>query len=333
MLVAAAITINGAGAQPDSFYRTNKLILGASSAAGSSYDAYMRLLARHMTRHIPGAPTIVVQNVSAGGGLVLANMIYTTAPKDGTYVGVLHGTIVHDELFGNPTVRFEGRRYAWIGNMMSEVDTCVMSTTSGVNTVDDFFTREVLVGATSPGSQGYSFPIVYNGVLGTRFKVIAGYGGTPERVLAMGRGEIHGACGITTTSFGSIVDQAAKEGKVRMVAQAGKHKDEKHPDVPNMLDLAKTPADRQALEFLVAPLDLGRPIAAPPETPPQRLAILRRAFDDTMRDPEMLEEARRLKMKIEPMNHAATADMVSHLYTTPKSAIDRIATVLMGKPR
>jgi tripartite-type tricarboxylate transporter receptor subunit TctC len=332
-LIVIAISVSDVGAQPDSFYRTNKLILGASSAAGSSYDAYMRLLARHMGRHIPGAPSIIVQNVPAGGGLVLANTIYTTAPKDGTYIGVLHGTFVQDELFGSSMVRFEGRRFAWIGNMMSEVDTCVMSTASGVNTVDDFFTREVLVGATSPGSQGYSFPIVYNGVLGTRFKVVAGYGGTPERVLAMGRGEIHGACGITTTSFGSIVEQAAKEGKVRMIAQAGKHKDEKHPDVPNMLDLAKTPADRQALEFLVAPLDLGRPIAAPPETPPQRLAILRRAFDETMRDPEMLDEAARLKMKIEAMNHVTTANMVGQLYTTPKSAVDRIAAALTGKPR
>ena len=234
-----------------------------------------------MARHIPAAPTIVVQNVPAGGGLVLANMIYNTAPKDGSYIAVLHGTIVRDELFGNATVRFEARRFAWIGNMMSEVDSCVMSTASGVTSVNDFFTRDVVVGATGAGSQGYSFPIVYNGVLGTRFKVVAGYGGTPELVLAMERGEVHGACGITTTSFGSIVEPAANDGKVKMIAQSGARKDAKYPDVPNMLDL-------------------GRPIAAPPETPPQRLAILRQAFNETMADPEMLDEAQRSRWRSNP---------------------------------
>ena len=189
----------------------------------------------------------------------------------------------------------------------------------------------MVVGATGAGSQGYSFPLAYNGILGTRLKVVAGYAGTPERVLAMERGEIHGACGITTTSFDSVVGPAAKDGKVKMIAQAGTRKDADYPDVPNMLDLARTPADRQALGFLVSPLALGRPIAAPPETPPERLAILRRAFDETMTDPKMLEEARQLKMKIEPMNDAATADTVGRLFITPKSAVDRIATVLAGK--
>lgn len=331
--LAVFVAANGAHAQTDSFYRNNKLVFAAASGAGSSYDAYMRLLARHMARHIPGAPTIVVQNVPAGGGLVLANQIYNTAPRDGSMIAVLHGTIVQDELFGNPTVRYESRHVAWIGNTMSEVDSCVMATASGIHSVDDFFTRDVVVGATGAGSQGYTFPLAYNGVLGTRFKVIAGYAGTPERVLAMERGEIQGACGITTISFGSIVDAAAKEGKVRMIAQAGAHKDTRYPDVPNMLDLAKTPADRAALAFLVSPLELGRPIAAPPETPPERLAILRAAFEDTMRDPELLDEARRLGMPIEPMNAATTAETVSRLFATPKSAVDRIASVIVGKAR
>ena len=333
MLLPAALGVTAASAQPDNFYRGNKLILGASSGAGSSYDAYMRLLARHLARHIPGAPTIVVQNVPAGGGLVLANVIYNTAPKDGSYIAVLHGTVVQDELSDNPTVRFEARRFAWIGNMMSEVDSCVMSTASGVNSVEDFLTRDVVVGATGAGSQGYSFPLAYNGILGTRLKVVAGYAGTPERILAMERGEIHGACGITTTSFGSVVAAAASDGKVRMIAQAGEHKDARYPDVPNVLDMARTPADRQALGFLVSPLALGRPIAAPPETPPERLAILRRGFDQTMTDPEFLSEAEHLKMEIEPMNAATTAETVSRLFATPKAAIDRIAALLSGKTR
>jgi tripartite-type tricarboxylate transporter receptor subunit TctC len=333
-LIVGLMSGSGALAQsPDPFYKTNKLTFGASSVVGSSYDAYMRLLARHMARHIPGAPTIVVQNVPAGGGMALANMIYNTTPKDGSYIGVLHGTTLQEEVLNSAAVRFEGRRFAWIGNMMSDVDTCVMSTASGVKSADDFFAREVVIGATGAGAQSYSFPVVYNDILGTRFKVIAGYPGTPERVLAMERGELHGACGITTTSFGSILERPAKEGKVIMVAQAGGRKDAAYPHVPNMLDFARTAEDRQAMLFVFSPLDLGRPIAAPPETPPERVALLRRAFDATMRDPELLDEAAKLKMKIDPADGAKTADTVNRLFTTPKPIVDRIAAVLASKAK
>jgi tripartite-type tricarboxylate transporter receptor subunit TctC len=317
----------------DPFYKTNKLTLGASSGVGGSYDAYMRLLGRHLARHIPGTPSIVVQNVPAGGGMALANMIYNTAPKDGSYIGVLHGTTLQEEVIGSAAVRFDGRRFAWIGNMMSDVDTCVVSAASGVKSADDFFTREVVVGATGAGAQSFSFPTIYNEILGARFKVIAGYPGTPERVLAMERGELQGACGITTTSFASILERPAREGKVILVAQAGGRKDAAYPNVPNMLDFAKTAADREAMLFVFAPLDLGRPIAAPPETPPERLAILRRAFDAVTKDPELLEEAAKLKMKIDPADAGRTADMVDRLFATPKAIVERIAAALAAKSK
>ena len=336
-LIAVFVCVNsdgGAMAQnSEAFYRANKLTLGASSNVGGSYDAYMRLLARHMARHIPGTPAIVVQNVPAGGGMVLANMIYNTAAKDGSYIGVLHGTTLQEEVLGSPAVRFEGRRFAWIGNMMSDVDTCVMAASSGIKSAADFFTREVVVGATGTAAQGYSFPIIYNAILGTKFKVIAGYPGTPERVLAMERGELQGACGITTTSFGSILERQAKEGKVIMVAQAGGRKDAAYPHVPNMLDFAKTEEDRHAMQFVFSPLDLGRPLAAPPETPPERLAILRRAFDATMKDAEFLDEAAKLKMKIDPADGAKTADTVNRLFNTSPAIVERISAVLASKSK
>jgi tripartite-type tricarboxylate transporter receptor subunit TctC len=334
VLIAASALVSATPAPAqDPFYKNNKLTLGASSGVGGSYDAYMRLLGRHLARHIPGNPSIVVQNVPAGGGMALANMIYNTAPKDGSFIGVLHGTTLQEELFGSTAARFEGRRFAWIGNMMSDVDTCVVSAASGVTSADDFFTREVVVGATGSGAQSFSFPTIYNEILGTRFKVIAGYPGTPERVLAMERGEIQGACGITTTSFGSILERPAREGKVKLVAQAGGRKDAAYPDIPNMLDFAKTEADIEAMRFVFAPLDLGRPIAAPPETPPERLAILRRAFDAAMKDPELLEEANKLKMKIDPADAGKTAAIVDHLFATPKAIVERIAAALAAKSK
>jgi tripartite-type tricarboxylate transporter receptor subunit TctC len=315
-------------AQDANVPKISKLTLGASSAVGGSYDAYVRLLGRHIARHIPGSPTVVVQNLPAGGGMALANLIFNTAPKDGSYFGVLHGTTMQEELYKSSAVRFEARRFAWIGNMMSDVDTCVVSTASGIKSVEDFFTREVVMGATGAGAQSYSFPIVYNEILGTRLKVIAGYSGTPDRILAIERDELHGACGITTTSYRSVLEQPVKQGKVIMIVQAGGRKDPEFPDVPNMLDLAKTAEDRQAFSFLFSALDLGRPFAAPPETPGEQLAILRRAFDATMVDPEMLDEASRLKIRIAPSNDEATRKTIDRLLATPSPVVERIRTIL-----
>jgi tripartite-type tricarboxylate transporter receptor subunit TctC len=331
--LAGGLTLaGGASAQTaDHFFETHTLTLGASSDAGGSYDAYMHVLARHIGRFIPGSPTVIVQDVPAGGGMDLANRIYNTAPKDGSFIGVLHGSTLQEEVYRDPAVQFEGTRFAWIGNMLSEVDTCVASASSGIKSTDDFFTREVILGATGAGAQSYSFPILYNAILGTKFKVIPGYPGTPERVVAMERGEIDGGCGISTTSFRSVLAPAAKDGKVLLIAQAGGRKDPRYPDVVNMLDLAKTPEDHQALQFVFAPLDLGRPMAAPPETPSDRLVMLRRAFDATMKDPEFLDDAAKMKIDIDPMDAAMTAETIGKLFTTPKPVVDRIAAVLASK--
>jgi tripartite-type tricarboxylate transporter receptor subunit TctC len=323
---------NGAHAQDvDQFFKTHSLTLGASATPGSSYDAYMRLLSRHIGRHIPGAPSVVVQNVPSGGGMALANQIFNSAPKDGSYIGVLHGSTLLEEIYKSDQVKFEAVRYAWVGNMLSEVDTCVTTKASGVKSADDLFSREVAIGATGAGAQSYSFPVLYNQILGTKLKIVNGYPGTPERVVAMERGELEGACGITTTSFRSTLERQARDGSVIMIAQAGSKKDHRYPDVPNMLDFAKTPADKQALQFVFAPLDLGRPIAAPPGIPPERLAQLRRAFDETMQDSEFLADAEKLKMDVEPMRGAATADAVRRLFATPASAIDRVTNALAQK--
>jgi len=313
------------------FYKGHKLTMIASSNAGGSYDAYLRLLARHIAQFVPGEPAIVVQNMGAGGGMVLANHLYNTAPKDGSSVGMLRGTVVQEHVFQNPQAKFDGRKFAWLGNMKFDYDACVMSTASGVKTIADFYTKEIVVGASGVGAQAYSFPIVYRELLGMKFKVIPGYPGTPERVLAMERGEITGACGITTTSFGTVVGEAAKEGKVAMVAQAGSRRDPRYPDVPNILEEAKTPDVRQALEFLFAPLALGRPLAAPPGTPKDRVAALDTAISATMRDKGFLAEADKFKIDIEPSNGAETAQVIDGLYAAPPTVVARIKAALTQK--
>ena len=173
-MVFEGIVAFGAGASAqnaDRFFATHTLTLGASSSAGGSYDAYMNLLARHIGHHIPGSPNVIVQDDPVGGGMDLANRIYNNVPKDGSYIGVLHGSTLQQEVYKNQAVQFEGTRFGWIGNISSDVDTCVVSARSGVKSVDDFFKRELVFGATGVGAQSYSFPLLYNAILGTKFKL------------------------------------------------------------------------------------------------------------------------------------------------------------------
>jgi tripartite-type tricarboxylate transporter receptor subunit TctC len=329
-VIVLVAMLSGAAAAQDAevFYKSHKLTLAAPSNAGGGYDTYMRALSRHIGKYVPGEPTVIVQNVPAGGGMALANQAYNTAPKDGSYIGMVRGTVVQEEVYKNPQVHFESRKFIWIGNMNSDYDACVMWAASGVKTVDDFYKREVVVGASGAGAQSYSFPVVYRELLGMKFKVISGYPGTPERLLAMERGELTGACGITTTTFRSVLGQAAKEGKVLIAAQAGSHKDPRYPNVPNILDQAKTPEIHQALEFLFAPLNLGRPLAVPPETSKDRAAILEKASTQAMKDSAFLEEAEKLNIDIEPMDGAATANAVDRLFSTPPAVVARIQAAL-----
>jgi tripartite-type tricarboxylate transporter receptor subunit TctC len=321
--------VSAAGAQDAAaFYHSHNLTIGVPNGAGGGYDIYVRALARHMGKHMPGNPAIIVQNVPAAGGMVLANQLYNTAPKDGSYMAMVRGTVIQEQVYKNPKVQFDGRKFAWIGNMNSDHDGCIVTPQSGVKSINDFYTHEVIAGASGVGAQSYSFPVVYRDLLGMKFKVIAGYPGTPDRLVALERGELTGACGISTTMFRSQLSEAAKSGKVVLIAQGGATKDPLYPDVPNILDQAKTPDLRQALEFLFVPLGLGRALAAPPGTPADKLAVLRKATLDTLKDPAFLADAKRLKVDIEPMDAEATAKMVDTLFATPPAVVDRLRAAL-----
>jgi tripartite-type tricarboxylate transporter receptor subunit TctC len=306
------------------FYKNRGLTLGVPNSAGGGYDIYARLLARHLGKHIPGKPNIVIQNVAAAGGMVLANQLYTTAPRDGSYVGMVRGTVVQEQVYKSPQVQFDARKFAWIGNMNSDYDGCAVGAASPVKTVEDFYKYETAVGASGDGAQSFTFPIAYRDLLGMKFKVIAGYPGTPERMLAVERGELDGFCGISLSTFRSQLAEQAKSGKIRLIAQASTRKDPRYPDLPNILDQAKTPELRQALEFLFIPLTLGRAIAAPPDIPNDRLEILRKAMLQAMKDPEFVEEAGKANVDMEVMDAAETAKVANQLFATPEEAVARI---------
>jgi tripartite-type tricarboxylate transporter receptor subunit TctC len=306
------------------FYKAHTLTLGSPNSPGGGYDIYMRALARHIGKYIPGNPNVIVQNVAAAGGMALANQIYNTAPKDGSYFGMVRGTAIQEEVYKSPQVQFSGRKFAWLGNMNGDHDACIVSAGSGVRTIDDLYKREIMAGASGVGAQSYSFPVVYRELLGMKFKVISGYPGTPERMLALERGELTGACGISLSLFRSQFSRLVQEDRIRLIAQGSITKDARYPDLPNILDEAKTPEVRQALEFLYLPLALGRSLAAPPEIPADRLAVLRNAVRDTMKDADFLEEARKLDVDIEPTGADETKATVDRLFATPPPVVARI---------
>lgn len=324
--------IAGTAARADdveSFYRSHTLTLGSPNSPGGGYDVYLRALARHLAKYIPGNPNIIVQNVPAAGGMALANQLYNTAPKDGSYFGMVRGTAIQEEVYKSPQVQFRGRGFAWIGNMNSDRDACIVAAGSGVHSVGDLYTHEIIAGASGAGAQSYSFPVVYQKLLGMKIKVISGYPGTPERLLALERGEITGACGISLSLLGAQFSRLIDEGKIRLIAQGALTKDPRYPDLPNILDQAKTPELQQALEFLYLPLALGRSLAAPPEVPANRLEVLRSAALKTMHDPDFLADAKRLEIDVEPMNAADTRAMVKRLFATPPAIVARIEDALL----
>ncbi len=313
----------------ESFYRSRTLTLGSPNSPGGGYDIYLRVLARHLAQYIPGNPNIIVQNVPAAGGMALANQLYNTALKDGSYFGMVRGTAIQEEIYKSPQVQFRGRGFAWIGNMNSDRDACIVAADTNVHSVGDLYTHEVIAGASGVGAQSYSFPVVYQKLLGMKIKVISGYPGTPERLLALQRGEITGACGISLSllraQFGRLMD----EGKIRLIAQGALTKDARYPDLPNIFDQAQTPELKQALEFLYLPLALGRSLAAPPEVPAGRLEVLRSAVFKTTQDPDFLADAKKLEIDIEPMNAADTKAMVERLFATPPAVVTRIEDALL----
>lgn len=310
------------------FYKTHTLTLGSPNSPGGGYDIYVRALSRHIAKYIPGNPNVIVQNIPAAGGMALANQIYNTVPKDGSYFGMVRGTAIQEQVYKSPQVQFDGRRFAWIGNMNSDHDACIVTAASGVKTINDLYDHQVIAGASGVGAQSYSFPVVYRDLLGMKFKVISGYPGTPERLLALERGELTGACGISTSLFRSQFSRLVAEGKIRLVAQGSLSKDPRYFDIPNILDQAKSPDIRQALEFLYLPLALGRSLAAPPETPADRLEILRTATRKTMKDPDFLEDTKKLNIDIEPMDADETKRTVDRLFATPPAVVARIQAAL-----
>jgi tripartite-type tricarboxylate transporter receptor subunit TctC len=328
--VAAGVAAGSiAWGQAANFYRGKTVDLEIGYSVGGGYDVYARMVAPHMGKHIPGSPTIVAKNMEGAGSLRLANWIYNVAPKDGTAFGTIGRGTGFDPLFGHRGAQFDGGKFTWIGSANDEVSVCVVwNGRTKITTFDDLLTTPLTVGGTSAAADTDQFPLVLNGVLGTKMKVVTGYPGGNDVNLAMERGEVDGRCGWSWSSVKSTRPRWLTEKKITILVQLALHKHSELPDVPLVTDLAKTDEQRGVLKLIFARQALGRPFLAPPGIPADRAEALRTAFMDTMRDKEFLAEAEKAQLEITPIDGAAVQKLVTELYQSPPAIVKRAAELL-----
>jgi tripartite-type tricarboxylate transporter receptor subunit TctC len=317
--------VQPAGAQEPNF-KDKQIRLIVGSAAGGGYDAYGRLLSVHMRRHIPGNPTIVVQNMPGAGSLVLANYLYNVAPRDGTAFGAVNALLATDPLMYPERVKFDPRQFRWLGSALKENHAGLAWHTSPVRTFDDLFTKELIVAGTGGATNLY--PVLTNAILGTKIKMIPGYQGTKQGMLAMERGEVAGNVGITWASLKATAGPWLKEGKIRMIIQYGLEKHPELPGVPWIYDYAKTADDRAAMDLSFGNQEFGRPFLAPPGVPEAVIGMLRTAFAKTMNDPEFKADAEKRQIDLEFTSGEEIQSLVDKFYRTPEAVVNRIKGIL-----
>ena len=329
-LILLLIALSGpAHAQADvaNFYRGKQVRLIVGTAPGGGYDLFARIVARHIAAHIPGQPTVIVQNLPAAGGLVMTNQLYSVGPKDGTAIGVPINGIPTAPLL-QQGAQFDATRLIWIGSTNREPYVAFVWHSAPVQSLAELRAKELVVGSTTPGTTMTDFPLVVNDILGLKFRVVRGYEGTPQINHAIERGEIQGQGGIGWAAIKAQVPHWIAEKKIKVIAQYGLKRYPELADVPSMLEQARTEPDRQALTMLFARTEYGRPYFLPPDVPAERVRALRRAFDATMRDQAFIADAARLQLEIDPMTGEEVQALVAQLTRTPPEIVTRVRAAL-----
>jgi tripartite-type tricarboxylate transporter receptor subunit TctC len=318
VLVSVAIVL---AQSANDFYKGRDIDLYIGYSTGGAYDLYARLIGRHMGAHIPGDPTLVPKNVEGAGSLRLANYLYRVAPQDGSAFGTLGRGIAFDPLLIGQGDAFDAQKFSWIGSANNEVSVCVALKDSGITRFEDLFSNELTVGGTGTSADTDQFPRVLNNVLGTHFKIVEGYPGGNDVVLAMERGEVKGRCGWSWSSVKSTHKSWIDDNKMVVLVQLSLSKHPELPDVPLVTDFAKTDEQRQILKMIFARQVMGRPYLAPPNLPADRLAVLRQAFMDTMNDRDFVADADKIQLEVNPVSGADVEKLVKDVYATPPDII------------
>jgi tripartite-type tricarboxylate transporter receptor subunit TctC len=321
--IAVALLLCTASLATAQDLRGKDINLYVGSGAGGPYDAYARLVGRHLGRHIPGNPAVVVQNMPGASGRRLINYMINVAPKDGSAIATIQRGVPFEPLMGEG--QFDVGKIAWLGNANNETNVCIAWHASPVRSVEDLRTRTMVVGSSGPASTDSIYPNVLNALYGMKFKVVEGYKSATETHIAMERGEVDGRCGISFDTLQALNADWLREKRVRMLVQIGLDKLPELAGVPSVFDLASSEEERQIWALWAAPLKMGRPFFAPPGMPADRVDLLRRAFDATMADPELRADAGKINLAVEPSSGEQVAALLRRIYATPKAVVERAA--------
>ena len=323
---------NFAAAQsPAEFYKNRNVDEYIGYSAGGAYDLYARVIGRHMGAHIAGNPTLIPRNMEGAGSLRLANWLYRVAPQDGSAFATFGRGIAFDPLLIGKGDQFDAVKFNWLGSANNEVSVCVAMRQSGITKFEDLFAKDLTVGGTGTSADTDQFPRVLNSALGTHFKIVNGYPGGNDVVLAMERGEVQGRCGWSWSSVKSTHKSWIEDKRMIVLIQLSLEKHPELPDVPLVMDFAKTDEQRQILKMIFARNVMGRPYLAPPNVPADRVAALRDAFAATMTDKNFRAEAAKTDLEINPVSGVEVEKLVKEVYATPADIVAKTKAAAAAK--
>ncbi len=327
--ISLLLGLQGASAQSvEEFYKGRQINMLIGGGAGGGYDVYYRALGRHLGKHIPGHPNIIPKNQPAASGLAAAATLYTTADKDGATIAAFPNNIPMDPLFGNPAARYDALKLNWLGSIGKLQNVCATWHTSPIKTIRQAQEREVVVAAAAAPTNTAIMPRVLNALLNTKFKPIIGYDPGSGLTMAIERQEAEGICGLSWSTMKASRPHWISQNLLNVIVQMGIDKLPDLPNVPAALDLVTDAEKKQILTLILLRQEPGRPVAAPPGVPSDRLAALRTAFDATMKDADFIAEAAKLQMEIEPLTATQIDKLLATAYATPKPIVQQAAQLL-----
>jgi tripartite-type tricarboxylate transporter receptor subunit TctC len=322
---ALAATSPALAQEPNFAGRNVTMLIGFGPGGG--YDQWGRVVARHIGKHLPGKPNVVPQNMPGGGSFNAANNIYSVAPKDGSVMAIVARDAPLGPIGGFAGARFDPLKLTWLGTPTTETNVCFMHSRAKVKTFDDLLQHEAIIGNTGAGTGTYTYPKALNGLLGANFKLISGFPSSSDVILAMDRGEVDGVCESYDSAYSKRPDWFDKR-IVNVLFQAGVEPNPEVKNAPFLLDLIKNPEHKLALEFLYAGQGIGRPFIAPPDMPPAVVKALREAFSATMKDPDFIADAKKLKLDVHPEDGQKLEALIRHIYATPKNIVDQVSALI-----
>jgi tripartite-type tricarboxylate transporter receptor subunit TctC len=327
-IAGAAIAVVATGQAVAQNVIDRPVIIYVAGTAGGGIDLYARLVARHLGRHIPGNPPVNVQTMPGAGGIRAANFLARQAPKDGTAITTFAGGPILEPLIGSRKTDYDSSKFTWIGAISKDVGLCIAWAKSPFKTIQDAQKREMVVAGTGAGSDTDTWPVILNELIGTKFKLVTGYQGTQETVMAIERGEAHGRCTFSLSALRTAKPDWLREHKINVLLQLALEKHKEFANVPLVYDLVSKPEDRQLLDLMIGTTAMARPFAGPPGLDPVKATLLRRAFDATMKDPAFVAESKKIQAEILPTTGEELNKLVARLYATPKPVVDRVKKFL-----